>query len=101
MIDDALERLRESNPVPDEVQPPPLDFVLRQLGDAGSTRRRSRARVGASLMPAAGIAAAVAVAVAVVAIVLPGHHSGPAGTQPRQLPTHATIPTPRFGRPGV
>ena len=81
MIDEALERLRDSNPVPGDVTPESIASLLAQIEARGAApaRRPWRARVGAGVVPV--LAAAAAIAVAVVAIVTLGHR-GHAGTAP-------------------
>jgi hypothetical protein len=83
MIDDALERLRASNPVPDDVPAPAIDRVLARLAGDGPPRprwrRRWRSGLAGAIVPALGVGTAVAVVV--LAIFVPRHHSptGPSG----------------------
>ncbi len=101
MIDEALDRLRDSNPVPGDVTPVSIDSLLAQIEARGKarTRRPWRARVGAGVVPV--LAAAAAIAVAVVAIVALGHR-GHAGTAPAShFPATPRIPLPKRGIPGV
>lgn len=101
MIDEALTRLRDSNPVPGAVTPAPIDSLLAQIeaGAATRTRRPWRARIIAGMVPALAVAAAIAVAV--VAIVTLGHR-GQAGTGPAShSPSAPRLPVPKRGMPGV
>jgi photosystem II stability/assembly factor-like uncharacterized protein len=97
MIDDPLDRLRASNPTPDRVPPPPLEFVLMRLDDGRTARRPWRTRAAGWALAALGVAAAVAVTV--VAVVLADHR--PAASQSTPALTTGLIPTPRFGMRGV
>lgn len=101
MIDEALERLRDSNPVPGEVTPASIDELLAHIeARSGAAARRTwPARVAAGVVP--GLAAAAAIAVAVVAIVTLGHR-GHAGTAPASHPPERPrLPVPKRGMPGV
>jgi hypothetical protein len=98
MIDEALERLRDSNPVPGEVTPASVDYLLARIeADAPERpRRRLRARVATTLVPT--LAVATALAVAAVAIVVLSHRRGGANT-PASGPS--TLRVPSRGMPGV
>ena len=102
MIDEALDRLRESNPVPGEVNPAPIDALLARIQSEAEQEPRVRphrhTRLLANLVPA--LAVGVAVAVAAVAIVVLAHRqraSVPATNGPPKVP----IPLPRHGMLGV
>lgn len=74
MTEDVLERLRRANPVPSDVEPPPIEVVLERVasvGLGGPPRPRRRWRAG--LVPALG--ALTAVVVLAVALVFAGHRA--------------------------
>lgn len=91
MTQDVLQRLRDSNPVPTEPEPPPFDDVLRHvLGGSRVRGRRGRRRP-----PITGLVPVLAamVAIAVAAVLLLGPRQG--------APQHPAAPAPAAGMPGV
>ncbi len=86
MTEDVLERLRRANPLPNDVEPPPIELVLERVAAEGlGEPRRPRPRWRAGLVPALG--ALTAVAVVAVALVFAGHqaprpHSAAHGSAP-------------------
>jgi hypothetical protein len=92
LTEDPLTRVRDSNPVPDPVTPPPFSVVL--AATRGPHRSpRTAPRLGA-LVPALGALAAIAVVL--VALVVPGGHRAAPGGR-----TGAPLATPIAGMPGV
>ncbi len=87
MSDRVIDAIRDVDPCPEELSAPPIEFMLRRLGDepvdAGPPAPRRHPR---GTMFAVAVPGAVAVAIAVLAIVVLGHArhagrtAGPAGS---------------------
>lgn len=98
MIDEPLERLRRSNPVPSEVAPPPIENVMRRISAEAPAGRTPRRWVH-GIVPALGVVAAIAVIVA--AVLLLGHRSPAPPTRTTPGTTPSPPPLPTHGMPGV
>ncbi len=74
MSDSVIDAIREADPCPDELGPPPIEMVRRRLGDAPDARRPVRRARRPSLSTlAVSVSSLAVVAVAVLAIAELGH----------------------------
>jgi hypothetical protein len=100
MSQNALERLRHSNPVAGEPAPPPFASVLAHVQAATRPERPVRRRWLGGIVPVLGVTAAIAVAA--VAIVVFRHGRPPATPANRQHPPAGPyLPIPHGGMSGV
>lgn len=114
MTVDALEFLRDQNPVPHGGTAPPMDRVLAQIeaaagpGRPGGSRNTRRRSWTGMLVPALAVAATLAVLAAVVVLAVTHRAAPPAHLPPatRKTPELGSVPSPgslmpHGGMPGV
>ncbi len=104
MINEAIDRLRDSNPVSAEVTPEPFASVMARIeAEAAPPTRTARPVLGrrlvTGLVPALGVM--VAIAVVVVAVLALGHRGRTAASPGSRPPAKPRLLVPKRGMPGV
>ena len=107
MTVDALEFLRDQNPVPHGSTAPPMEWVMARVARA-EREPAARRRIRFPLVPAVAVAATLAVVAAVVVLAVTHRAAPPAHMPPatRKTPGLGSVPSPgslmpQGGMPGV